>query len=339
MEINMPGTYTVYGGSLSYFTMKLVSAMSFYGTPFDTQNKSAEIREELETRAGTHQVPVLRTPENWMIADTTPILNLLDQRFPERRMFPLGPIGVLVHLVEEYFDEWIARTMVHYRWHYPRSALFAAEKMAEASFPGADATNRGVMQEQIANWGIRACRATGTAAPTQQQAAEDEYLRLVQAMDRQLTETRFLLGDRPCAVDCVVLGGLRAHTCMDPDPSDQMVAFPRVVNWSNQLATGWDGEGALADFPEGTAFSRLVLAELTNTYQVVVEQNGHALAVGAKAFNSMIYGEEVSYLTREYPERSRQMIKDRVALQLSGIDRQATINWLRQNGLDSGFAP
>lgn len=53
-------------------------------------------------------------------------------------MFPQGLQSVLVHIVEEYFDEWIARTMVHYRWH----------------------------------------RATGVYSDRQKEAAEEEYVRI-----------------------------------------------------------------------------------------------------------------------------------------------------------------
>jgi len=53
-----------------------------------------------------------------MIADTTPLRQLLDARYPERAMFPAGEMGAFVHLLEEYFDELIARTTVHWRWNY-----------------------------------------------------------------------------------------------------------------------------------------------------------------------------------------------------------------------------
>ena len=151
----------------------------------------------IESRSGTHQVPVLHTPENWMIGDTTPIIHLLDERNPSRRMFPVGPAGVLVQALEEYFDEWVARTMVHYRWHYPESAEFASLKMAEGNSEVA---------ERVRSWGPRVCRATGTDSEVQRQAAEDEYRRIIEAAEHQLTNTRYLLGDRPTAVDCIVLG-------------------------------------------------------------------------------------------------------------------------------------
>ena len=189
--------YTVYGGELSLFTRKLEAALHFYGADWERAAKTKEAGD----RSGTHQVPVLHTPENWIVADTTPLLGLLDSRFPSRAMFPDGPLGVLVHVIEEFLDEWVARVMVHYRWHYEESATFAAARIAQ---------NDPQRAAQIREWGPRACRATGTESPSQQRAVEDEYNRLLSAAEAQLQETAFLLGDRPTAVDCMVLGGLRA---------------------------------------------------------------------------------------------------------------------------------
>ena len=116
-----PDAYVVYGWQRSYFTHKLMAALRFYGADWSFREKTRDNADEVRLRADTHQIPVLHTPENWMIADTTPLLHLLDGRFPNRRLFPAGPLGLLVQIVEEYFDEWIARTTVHWRWNYPEN--------------------------------------------------------------------------------------------------------------------------------------------------------------------------------------------------------------------------
>lgn len=324
MAIHPPADgYVVYGGELSYFTRKLTAALEAYGAGWELRAKTPDVSEEVELRSGTHQVPVLHTPENWMVADTTPLLELLDGRFPRRAQFPAGPLGVLVHLVEEFFDEWVARTMVHFRWHYPASAEFAATRIAGGDQRAA---------ERIAAWGPRACRATGTDSETQRDAAESEYWRLMTAAEAQLADTRFLLGDRPTAVDAVVLGGLRAHTNMDPDPRKMMTSFPRVVEWSERGAAGWQGDGELAPFPDSTPFARLVLDELAERYLPVLRANAEALAEGQKAFTAPSYGETVSFLTRPYPPRSWRMIRRRLE-RLAPEERQAVLDWAGERGL------
>ncbi len=317
--------YTIFGGELSYFSRKLEAAMIFYGLDFEFLPKPPERTEEIETRAGTHQVPVLLTPENWMIADTTPLLQLLDARAPLRALFPAGPEGVVVHLVEEYFDEWVARTMVHYRWHYDESAEFASLRMA-AGNPEVAA--------RVRAWGPRACRATGTESTHQRQLAEAEYQRILDAIQSQLNQTRFLMGDRPTAVDCIVLGGIRAHTNMDPTPKRLMARYPKVVDWAERGANAWPGNGALPDFPDVTDFARFVLGEMRATYVPFALGNRSALASASKAFEVETYGEAVSYLCRPYPERSRQMIVSRIQA-LRETDRQRISQWLRAQELDA----
>jgi len=231
-------------------------------------------------------------------------------------------------VVEEYFDEWIARTMVHYRWHYEESARTAALRIT-----GGDAQ----AARQVAQWGPRACRATGTESERQQEAAEAEYERLLAAMERQLGETRFLLGDRPTAVDCIVLGGLRGHTTTDPDPKKVVTRFPRVVRWAEQYAERDEPWGELAPFPDSTPFARMVLGEMPTTYRPFVLGNRRACENGDKAFTAEVYGESVSYLTRGYPERSRQMIVDRIRCQLDDESRRKVDRWLETAGLGDCF--
>ena len=337
----MPDNYTLYGSELSLFTRKLASALVWYGVPFERQPKTSLTYAEIDRRSGTHQMPALLTPENWMLADTTPIMIALDVRFPARAMFPGGPLGVLVHLVEEFFDEWVARVMVHYRWHYAASANFAVERMTREFLPEANAADlaAAVARAPLPQWGLRACRATGTASASQQRAVEAEYESLLKAISDQLGITRFLLGDRPCAVDAIVLGGLLAHTYMDPDPIKVVERYPRVVSWCTREARAWDGLGDLAPFPASTPFAQTVLSAMTTTYRPFILANAKAQAEGAKAFVVTTYGEEVSYLARPYPERSRQMIVARMRHQLDDSQRASVNAWLQNIGLYDCVAP
>jgi hypothetical protein len=104
----MTQQYIVYGSELSYFTRKLEAALIFYGANFERRAKDPAIAADIEARAGTHQVPVLHTPENWMIADAAA---LLDASFAATPVSP-ACCGVMS---SKSTDEWIARTMVHYR--------------------------------------------------------------------------------------------------------------------------------------------------------------------------------------------------------------------------------
>ncbi len=323
--------YRLYGTGFSLFTRKLDAALRFYGAPFELVSKGLRANDEVEARAGTHQIPVLRTPENWMLADTTPILDLLDARFPRRRLFPEGPLGVLVHVVEEILDEWFARVMVHFRWHYAENTRHVVGEIL-----GREVSIDEAREHPIAKWGPRACRATGTESAHQQKHAEEEYLALVDALETQLARTRYALGDRPTAVDAILLGGLRAHTNREPVPD--LSRFPRVLAWDAADADAWDGGGELAPFPESTPFARHVLAVGRASYVPFVLGNAAALARGEKAFAIETYGESTSYLARSSPEQSRRMIQERIARRLDFAERERVVKFLEERGLDC-FAP
>jgi len=330
--MSISSEYVIHGAPFSLFTRKLEAALIFYDLPF--RHVTAGIGEESEAarRSGTHQIPILETPENWMIADTTPILDLLDTRRPNRRLFPLGPLGVLVHIVEEVLDEWVARVMVHFRWHYAENTRHVVSAVL-----GREVTLEEAAEFPLAKWGPRACRATGTEFPVHQKAAEGEYLAMLGALETQLQTTAFALGDRPTAVDTIVLGGLRAHTQNDPLPN--LDAFPTVLEWASRCETGWDGVGELAPFPTVTPFAQQVLSVARAQYAPFLLGNADALSTGEKAFSIETYGETASYLTRPYPEKSRRMIHDRIRDRLDSGERETVERWLSDHGLDAVFSP
>ena len=296
--------YVCYGHDLSYFTRKLEAALMFYRADFTRETvKLTSVEEPARKRAGTHVIPVLETPEGWALWDTTPIMRMLDGRFPARRMFPHGKSGLLVHIIENFLDEWLGRTMVHYRWHYPECAKIAATELASGN--AEVATN-------IAAWGAKACRATGTELPHQREMAEAEYERILMAVDAQLQQTRYLMGDAPCAVDTVILGGLRAHTMVDPVPNRLVDIYPRVRDWATigGGADAWDGVEALDG---STDFAKFMLEEMQKAFVPFALANRTALGVGEKVFTANIYDEDVSYLARPYPEQACQMVSEHIA--------------------------
>ncbi len=325
--------YTIFGSDISLFTRKLEAAFECYGVPFEIKPKTAEIKTALEARAATHQIPVLLTPENWILADTTPILMMLDARFPYRRVFPLGVNGVIVHLLEEVLDEWMARTMVHFRWHYDENTQFVISKLTGESV-GVDEAR----QHQLAKWGLRACRATGTESVVQQSYAEKEYFSIVAALEEQLARTPYALGGRPTAVDTILMGSLRGHTNYDPFPD--MGAYSRVQAWNarnKEQANSWSTKEEISIFDQSSPFVDHLVTLAKEQYAPFIVGNRQALLNEEKAFTVETYGEEVSYLAREYPERSRQMLVQRIQHQLDEDERRGVLSWLEDHGLQHCF--
>lgn len=322
--------YILYGSPQSLFTRKLQVALEFYPLDYEFRRKRGSgIEDQLELRSGTHQIPILQTPQDWMIADTTPIIAMLDARFPRYRLFPHGFYGFVVHLLEDIFDEWISRAMLHYRWRYPASARLAAAQLANGD-PDTAAT--------IKSWGPRACRATGTESAEAGKDAEREYEFILQAMETQLQQTQYLLGPKPTALDCAALGGLQAHMLNDPDPARIMRGYSRVSQWAadnSQGATPYPVE----ETPQYdlTDFVQQFLQRTAPAYRAFMLGNQGALKQGEKSFTAMIYGRQISFLTRKYPHVSSQMLVDRMQYQLDKEDQRRAADLLAEYELTDCF--
>lgn len=328
--------YVIYGLRLSYFTGKVEAALRWHDLPYRVESKTLLNKWNLEKRAGTHLIPVVITPENWAIWDSTPIISLLDARNPQRRLVPQGSLGALVRVLEEWFDEWVPRNALHYRWHYPETAALASRAIAREHVPFAPEMLLGRFARTVQDWGNRACRANGTSDPEQQKAAEAEMHRVYEALEAQLGETRYALGDRPTAVDAVLMGGFDAHFFPDPAPKRQLERYERVMRWIEQ-GKRWDGEGDLAPFPESTPFARAILREMGGAYKGFIEGNAKAQANKEKAFIATVVGEPVSFLSRAYPELSRRALCEFLQRHLSAPERAEVLAWLQQWELDSIF--
>jgi hypothetical protein len=225
--------------------------------------------------------------------------------------------------------------MVHYRWHYLENTIAVIEELT-----GKTLTEQEARQHPLAQWGPRVCRATGTEHAAQRKAAETEYLGLMDALEQQLGQTAFALGNRPTAPDTILLGGLHGHTNADPIPD--LGAYAKVVAWAEGGAAAtpvdWNDGAALVSFPESTPFARHVLKLGAAQYALFVEASARALVDGAKAFEIETYGESTSYLARPYPEQSRRMIQTRIRDQLRSTERRTVESWLVDAGL-SCFLP
>ena len=171
----------------------------------------------------------------------------------------------------------------------------------------------------------------------------DEYLRLLEAADKQLKHSAFLLGERPCAVDAMFMGGLLGHTYADPVPKKIVSQFNHVVKWIDGRADACardtsNGSGELASFSQPTDFALHILNEMPASYQLFILGNKKALAARDKFFMAHIYHEDVSYLTRPYPEQSRLMVVDYIQNKLNDDERAQGIAWLEKLGLEKTFS-
>ena len=53
------------------------------------------------------------------VVDSTPLIRRLEQEFSGKEALPSHPVlGFLNYLIEDFADEWLTKSMFHYRWYY-----------------------------------------------------------------------------------------------------------------------------------------------------------------------------------------------------------------------------
>ena len=234
----MTESYRLYGVEFSYYSGKVRAYLRKKGIPFEEIASTLSVyRRFIVPRTGVRFIPVVQTPDDQVFQDTTVIIDELEQRFPERPVYPQTPKQRLVSLLLElYGDEWLLLPAMHYRWHYmQQNARFIYGEFGSIVWPGA----LGFVQRWLGKKvGGRFKGFVSRLGITDHnyQAIETSYEQFLNDLNRHLQEHDYLLGSRPCIADFGLIGPLYAHLYRDPAPGELMRSkAPAVARWVERM--------------------------------------------------------------------------------------------------------
>ena len=326
-----PGAYIVYGCDPSYFTRMVEAALRYMRVPHETRPKCPRVRDRLEARAGTHLIPVVETPEGWVVHDSTHIVQLLDARFPARHVIPRTPRQkIACRLIDDLIDEWFVRAALHLRWIDDEEAKACALKIAEDLARGEP---REPAAEFIQTWGRKAMRVMD-AGPEHQDGLRAEFARFLTLCAGALEPSGGFFGPRLSMADLTLLGAMKAHFAAD-DYARAFVAghAPALLDWTD---AAWnrtlDGEAFDPDdrLPEQMD---ALLALFAGGYGRFLPAHRAALDSGRKfAVFETADGQTLSVRARPSAEAARQALAAEIA-DLPGPERADVRGWLDEAGL------
>jgi glutathione S-transferase len=250
------GDYQLIGSEMSFFTRKLEAQLRCQQIPWRYRFKTEARKAELEAKAGTHFIPLLMTPERWLIHDTIAIGPMLSDRFRERAVVPETPLQrACCYILEDAFNHWLGRVCVHSRWCYPDNVAwvgprFGANMMLDRSI---DEPLSDDELEQLApigpmmyeGFGKNVCAVNGVG-PDQAAAVQGDFKNMLDALAVHFADNDFLLGNRPCLADFALAGASKAHFVCDPEPESWLGEHRDMLrkyterffgDWPNELAT------------------------------------------------------------------------------------------------------
>ena len=128
------GTYKLVGQELSMFSRKLEAQLRYQNVPYDWEFKTIASGDEVNKRSGTRFIPLLRTPDGWVINDTISIGPFLNDRFIDCPVIPTSPaLRCSCFILEDFFNHWYPRHALHSRWCYSNNIDVIGERFGKNS--------------------------------------------------------------------------------------------------------------------------------------------------------------------------------------------------------------
>ncbi len=230
--------FTLYGMDHSYYTGKVRAYLRYKNIPYREVLSTLWIyRRFIEPRTGVRFIPVVQTPEDVVIQDTTEIIEALEQRFAERAILPDTPRQRMVALLfEVYADEWFLLPAMHYRWnHLDRHEPWLMEEFGRVGGDFLPAVVRRQIGRKVSRYFHGALPNLGITARTGP-AIESWFKQFLADFDAHLAVHPYLLGSRPSLGDFALVGPLYAHLWRDPASRETVEKHgPRTVEWLHRL--------------------------------------------------------------------------------------------------------
>jgi glutathione S-transferase len=231
--------YVLFGAEVSLFSGKVRSYLNYKNIPFIETCPSAKVvNQELYSNTGLRMIPVIKTPENEYIQDTTVIIDALESRFANDPVYPQSSLMKFIALyLELYADEWLLLPAMHYRWHYKRQNLwFILKEFGGVAVPDwpkplqpfaaiVPAFYFGRLYKPVLGISKRNCFEV-----------EAFFESFLQDFEQHLINHQFLLGGKPSIADFGFYGPMYAHLYRDPYSHKLIQAkAPRVADWVHRM--------------------------------------------------------------------------------------------------------
>ncbi|MCR9279516.1 MAG: glutathione S-transferase [Pseudomonadaceae bacterium] len=274
----MAGQYKLYGGDISYYTGKARAYLRFKKVDFvEIHAGRKEYKEVILPRVGWPVIPILITPEDETLQDTSDIIDELEARHPQPSVYPIGPRQrVASFLLEVFGDEWLKLPAMHYRWNHNTEWIIA--QFGALSRPDLDLEGQRQAGEQACKPFRGSLPALGVTEATSA-AVEASYEGLMAELDAHFQRYPYLFGDRPSIGDFGLFGPLYAHQYRDPASGALMQKLaPNLVDWVLRMHEGAPGAGDFLPNDEVPETIIPVLARMMREQLPVLRSTFRALA-------------------------------------------------------------
>ena len=309
----MSSEYRIFGVENSPYSVKVRSYFRYKGIPHEWIVRSAAVMPEFQKYAKLPLVPLVVTPDDQGIQDSTPIIERFEAENPEPSIHPEEPVSKFVSaLLEEFGDEWGNKWMFHYRWAREADQKACSRRLVGEMMPMLE----GEQLDQMAAGLVE--RMTGRVwfVGSNEQTApqiEESYQEAVQLLEAHLADRPYLFGQRPAFADFGLWGQLyNAHR--DPTPGGILDdTAPLLAAWTERMLEP-KAEGDFASWDElAPTLAPLLERQVGRLFLPWSDANARAIAAGDEEFSVDLEGRTWTQKPQKYHARSLAALRKRYA--------------------------
>ena len=331
------GNYKVFGVELSPYSVKVRSYLRYKQIPHEWVTRGMAQMPEFGKYAKLPLVPLLVTPDNEGWQDSTPIIEKLEQRYPENPILPDNEaLAFLATLIEEFGDEWANKPMFHYRWHREIDQQSAGERIARDQMgPDADPSTINATTQMVIQRMVPRLALVGSS-PDTAETIETDFRNLVSILEHHLANRPYLFGGRPSLADFGLWA--QVYECYtDPTPGALLKQdAPATCAWvERMLSPTMEGEYETWDTLEETLLP-LLKEQVGAMFLPWTHANAKALAKGEERFTIALKSGDFTQEPQRYHAKSLKVLMEKYA-QLQDketvnqiLDRAGCLAWFQK---------
>lgn len=309
----MTGDYRIYGVELSPYSVKVRSYFRYKQIPHQWIVRNVDTMADYQKYAKIPIIPLVVTPEEKGLQDSTPILETVDTLFPEPSTHPEDPVAAFVSLLlEEFGDEWGNKWMFHLRWAREEDQLSAAGRIAATMAPKGNEEVRLAVRAQIIERMVGRTWFVGSNEQTGPQI-EAGFRDALAQLDAHLATRPYLFGARPAYGDFGLWGQVY-NAWTDPTGAAWLEGTsPRVLDWVHRMTN----PTALGEFESWDDLAPTLAPFLKDQVGALfcpwTEANAAAIAAGDEEFSVELPSGTWTQKPQKYHAKSLAAIRAKYA--------------------------
>jgi glutathione S-transferase len=318
----MSDVYRIFGVELSPFSVKIRSYFRYKQIPHQWIVRDSETMADYQKYAKIPIVPLVVTPDEKGLQDSTPIMEQMDGLFPEPSIHPSDPVCAFVSLLlEEFGDEWGNKWMFHLRWAREEDRLSAAGRIAATMAPKGNEEARIAVRAKVIErmsdrvWFVGSNDVTGPQI-------ESGFRDALAQLDAHLATRPYLFGGRPSFGDFGLWGQIY-NAWTDPTGGAWIESTsPNVIDWLHRM-TWPKPEG---DFESWSSLEATLAPFLADQVGALfcpwTEANAAAMASDSEEFTVELASGTWTQKPQKYHAKSLVAIREKYAAvaDKSGLD-------------------